>query len=304
MASGANDFDLYDGASGAARRWLGPTSVALVCYAATVALLLALPTQLLPSRERQIDVTFADRLDFVQEVPKPAPPPVIAPPAPPPAPAVQAPKPPPVKPKPEPPRPKPIEKPQPTPALPVAPKPTPAVKAPPAAAAPAVRPEQKVRRLDRPPPPKEFRAPREMPTAVPREDDPAKDKGVAVYGEPGRGDAAGLEGGVARGGIAGGTPGGAVELPGGAEAPRLLPGGAMPQYPAEARAARKSGTVILKLIIFADGTVGDVRVVEGEEPFASAAVAAVKSWRYEPARLNGRPIAVYREVRIPFKLAG
>jgi protein TonB len=244
-------------------------------------------------------VTFPDRLDFVEQVPKPAPPPPavapppvpVAPPAPPPVP--KAPKPPTAKP--EPPRPKPT---------PAPPAPKPVVQAPPAAAAPVVRPEQKVRRLDTPPPPKEFRAPRTMPTTVPPEADPAKDKGVAVYGEPGRGDAAGLEGGVARGGVAGGTPGGAIELPGGAQAPRLLPGSKVPQYPADARAARKSGTVILKLVIFADGTVGDVRVVAGEEPFASAAVAAVKSWRYEPARLNGRPIAVYREVRIPFKLAG
>ena len=62
--------------------------------------------------------------------------------------------------------------------------------------------------------------------------------------------------------------------------------------------------MILKLVIFADGTVGDVSVVEGEEPFVSAAKAVVTSWRYEPARLNGRPIAVFREVRIPFKLTG
>lgn len=302
MRTGSNDFGLYDGAAGTPRRWLGPTGVALACYAAAVAALLLLPRQLLTLRERRVDVQFVDRLDFVQQVPKPPPPPVVAPPPPPPAPAVEAPKPPPVKPKPEPPRPKPVAKPPPPPEP--TPKPKPVAKAPPAAAAPAVRPEQKVRRLEKPPPPKELRAPREVPKTVPREDDPAKDKGVSVYGEPARGDAAGLEGGVTRGGVAGGAPGGAVELPSGALAPRLLPGGRVPEYPAAARAARKSGTVILKLVIFADGTVGDVSVVEGEEPFVSAAKAAVTSWRYEPARLNGQPIAVFREVRIPFKLAG
>ena len=61
---------------------------------------------------------------------------------------------------------------------------------------------------------------------------------------------------------------------------------------------------MLKAIVYADGTVGDVRVLQGDEPFVSAALAAVKSWRYEPARLNGQPIAVYREIRIPFKLTG
>jgi protein TonB len=294
VARGTGDFGLYDGVPGTPRRWLGPTGIALVCYAATVAALLLVPARFVPVRERPVEVTFADRLDFVQQVPKP-PPPVVAPP---PAPALEAPPPP--APTPEPPRPKPVPKPAPEPA----PKPKTTATTPPAAAAPIVRPEQKVRRLEKPPPPKELRAPREMPATVPPEADAAKDKGVAVYGEPGRGDAAGLEGGVARGGVAGGVPGGAVELPSGAEAPRLVPGGRMPEYPAEARAARKSGLVILKLVIFADGTVGEVRVIEGEEPFASAAVQAVKSWRYEPARLNGRPIAVFREVRIPFKLSG
>jgi protein TonB len=271
------------------RRWLGPATVSIVAYAAITAVLVVLPHRLLPVAEHPVDVTFVDKLDFVQQVakPEPPPPPPVAEPAPPPPPKVEAP--PRVQPKPSPP--------------PVA-APKPAPEAPPAAAAPAVRPEQKVRRLDRPPPRRELRAPREIPAEAPKEADASQDKGIAVFGEPGPGDAAGLEGGVTRGGVAGGSVGGVVELPDGAQPPRLLPGGTVPAYPAEARAARRSGTVILKVIVYADGTVGDVRVVEGEEPFASAAVAAVRSWRYEPARLNGQPIAVYREIRIPFKLTG
>jgi protein TonB len=266
---------------------------AVAVYALLGAALLALPERLLPVQEHPVDVAFVDKLDFVEQVAKTEPPP---PPPPPPAvPEVIPPPPPPVKvvttPKVEPkPTPSPIEKPKPAP------------KAPPAAAAPIVRPEQKVQRLEQPPPVKEFRAPREMPTDVPKEADPREDKGIAVYGEPGRGDPAGLEGGVARGGVAGGTVGGVVELPDGAQPPRLLPGATVPPYPPAARADRKSGTVVLKAIVYADGTIGDVRVLEGEEPFVSAALTAVRSWRYEPARLNGQPIAVYREIRIPFKL--
>jgi len=45
-----------------------------------------------------------------------------------------------------------------------------------------------------------------------------------------------------------------------------------------------------------------VQVMRGEEPFASAAIAAVKKWKYEPARHEGQPITVYRIVQIPFKL--
>ena len=54
--------------------------------------------------------------------------------------------------------------------------------------------------------------------------------------------------------------------------------------------------------VLPDGSVGDVKAMRGEEPFVSAAIAAVKKWKYEPARLNGQAITVYRIVQIPFKL--
>ncbi len=76
----------------------------------------------------------------------------------------------------------------------------------------------------------------------------------------------------------------------------------MPAYPQEARAAGKTGTVVLKVVILADGRVADVQVMRGDEPFVSEAVRAVKNWRYEPARYKGHPITVYRIIQIPFKL--
>ncbi|CAN92080.1 tonB family protein [Sorangium cellulosum So ce56] len=48
-------------------------------------------------------------------------------------------------------------------------------------------------------------------------------------------------------------------------------------------------TVVARITVYADGTVGAVEV-EGEEPFASAAARAAPSWRFEPARRDGRPI--------------
>jgi protein TonB len=183
------------------------------------------------------------------------------------------------------------------------PQPVPEVKPQaPAAAAPVVRPDQKVRRLEKPPPLKEMVAPKEMPQAAPREADPSEDKGVAVYGEGGKGDPAGLEGGVTQGGVVGGQVGGAIALPEDAEPPVLAGNNPIPAYPQEARAAGKTATVVLKVIILADGTVAQVQVLRGEEPFASAALAAVKHWKYTPARYKGQPIAVYRVIQIPFKL--
>ena len=60
--------------------------------------------------------------------------------------------------------------------------------------------------------------------------------------------------------------------------------------------------VVLKVVILADGSVADVQVLRGDEPFLSAAVKTVKSWKYSPARFKGQPITVYRIIQIPFKL--
>jgi len=172
---------------------------------------------------------------------------------------------------------------------------------PPVAAAPIVRPDQKIRKLDKPPPPKELLAPKEMPKDVSLEADPSEDKGIAVYGEPGKGDPAGLEGGQA-GGVAGGTVGGAIALPEDAQPPMPAKSNSVPDYPQEARSTGRTGTVILKVVITADGAVANVQVMRGDEPFVSSAVQAVKKWKYEPARYKGQPITVYRIIQIPFKL--
>jgi len=174
----------------------------------------------------------------------------------------------------------------------------------PAAAAPVPRPEQKVRRLEKPPEPKKLVAPRQMPKEPPREADPSEDQGVAAVGEEGKGDPAGLEGGVTHGGVVGGIVGGAIQLPEDAVAPKPISTNRIPAYPQQARADGKTGAVVLEIVVVADGTVANVNVVRGEEPFASAAVEAVKSWRYEPARYKGLPISVYRTFQVTFRLTG
>lgn len=188
--------------------------------------------------------------------------------------------------------------PPPPPPAPVA---APIVEARPApAAAPVVPPKMKVRQLDKPPPRRELVAPKEMPREVPREAEPSEDQGIAVYGQPGPGDAAGLEGGSPTG-VAGGEVG-VVELPEGAQPPIPLATNRQPLYPRQAKRAGKTGFVKVRISVMADGSVGDVVVKSGEEPFVSAAVEAVRAWRYQPARFNGAAIAVCREFRIKFTL--
>ncbi len=60
-----------------------------------------------------------------------------------------------------------------------------------------------------------------------------------------------------------------------------------PQYPPVAQAAGVSGQVILEAHVGEDGRVVDVRVIEGHRLFDEAALASVRSRRYEPLLLNG-----------------
>ena len=66
--------------------------------------------------------------------------------------------------------------------------------------------------------------------------------------------------------------------------------------------AGKMSTVVLKVIIQADGTVRDVEVLKGDEPFVAVALKAVKTWKFSPAKVQGKAVTVYQIVQIPFKL--
>lgn len=60
-----------------------------------------------------------------------------------------------------------------------------------------------------------------------------------------------------------------------------------PLYPPTAQAAGVSGQVILEAHVGDDGRVVDVRIIEGHRLFDDAAMASVRSRRYEPLLLNG-----------------
>ncbi|MEQ1866559.1 MAG: energy transducer TonB [Micropepsaceae bacterium] len=73
-----------------------------------------------------------------------------------------------------------------------------------------------------------------------------------------------------------------------------------PAYPRRALEAEREGSVRLRITIAPDGTVADATVVTAHPTgwFESAAVNAVKRWRYRP---SGRMIST--EVEIEFKLS-
>ena len=76
-----------------------------------------------------------------------------------------------------------------------------------------------------------------------------------------------------------------------------------PHYPEEARHARVQGVVILQTIIDTLGNVTDVKVLKGlPSGLTEAAVDAVSKWRFEPATLEGKPVAVYYLVTVSFSV--
>lgn len=87
---------------------------------------------------------------------------------------------------------------------------------------------------------------------------------------------------------------------GGKVQPARLLKSALPTYPPLAIAGHIGGNVVLDALIDADGSVRDVKVVSGPVLLQQAAINAVRQWKYEPARLDGRPVSMHVSVTVKF----
>ena len=75
-----------------------------------------------------------------------------------------------------------------------------------------------------------------------------------------------------------------------------------PGYPLELMKQNVRGTVILSAVINADGSVGDVRVLNSiDDRLDDYASNALSRWRFLPALKNGNPVALQAVVMIPFR---
>ena len=75
-----------------------------------------------------------------------------------------------------------------------------------------------------------------------------------------------------------------------------------PPYPAAAKMARVEGSVALQAVIGKDGSIQNLRVISGHPLLTSAALEAVKQWRYKPYYLNGEPVEVETQIVVNFLL--
>ena len=76
-----------------------------------------------------------------------------------------------------------------------------------------------------------------------------------------------------------------------------------PFYPKEPFDQRIQGTVALEAVVNADGSVGDVRVLNPLHPHLDeTAMATARRWRFTPAMKSGQPLAVLVRIELSFQL--
>ena len=75
-----------------------------------------------------------------------------------------------------------------------------------------------------------------------------------------------------------------------------------PQYPPDALAAHRTGDVVLEVVVGTDGSIASTRALSGDPLLASAAADAVRTWHYEPYRVQGSPAEFQTDVTLKFSL--
>ena len=76
----------------------------------------------------------------------------------------------------------------------------------------------------------------------------------------------------------------------------------LPEYPEGARKAGLQGKVFVKYLVHKDGSVSHPHVLKGPEAFRGAAKEAVRQFRFEPARQDGKPIPVWIVEPVVFRI--
>jgi protein TonB len=158
-----------------------------------------------------------------------------------------------------------------------------------------------------------FEAPVETPQEQPLKPEARLQDSLQIGSETGsdmgvpEGMEEGVEGGLV-GGIPGGILGGCVGCDGDGpvidwdQPPRLLRQ-TRPVYPQEAFVKKIEGTVLLEILIDGTGRVIKTRLLRSVFPALDhAAAQTVVQWSFSPALRRGRPVAVWAQAPVQFKI--
>ena len=74
-----------------------------------------------------------------------------------------------------------------------------------------------------------------------------------------------------------------------------------PEYPPAARPAKLQGVIVLEVVVGRDGSVVDVHALNGPEVLAQSAMEAMRWWRFEPYRVEGKAVVVETTMAVEFK---
>jgi protein TonB len=104
--------------------------------------------------------------------------------------------------------------------------------------------------------------------------------------------------------VAAGETAGNLSASGGTSAYPLYRENTPPVYPEIARIRGYEGIVLVAAEILPDGRVGNMKIRKssGYAILDQSAVEAVKPWKFEPARKQGKPFVIWVELPIKFVL--
>ena len=76
-----------------------------------------------------------------------------------------------------------------------------------------------------------------------------------------------------------------------------------PSYPLLAKQMKVQGAVVLEALIGKEGSIENLRVLSGPAILSSAAMEAVKQWRFKPYFQNGRPVETQARITVNFTIS-
>ncbi|MGA2148474.1 MAG: energy transducer TonB [Bryobacteraceae bacterium] len=74
------------------------------------------------------------------------------------------------------------------------------------------------------------------------------------------------------------------------------------EYPPVAKQLKIEGMVEVEAVVAEDGSVEQVNIVSGNPVLTKAAVAAVKKWKFNPIKADGKPTKALAPLSLSFKL--
>jgi protein TonB len=76
-----------------------------------------------------------------------------------------------------------------------------------------------------------------------------------------------------------------------------------PGYSERARKKKINGTVVVAMIVTPEGRVREGKIAKSlDEGLNKQALAAVRTWKFEPATKDGKPVAVHLNVDVSFRV--